>query len=369
MFLMKELIALLKNGHSGYNDHVISQLTGYLDFEFGLYGEKWLVTRTFNKMLLKGTEITHINDIPINDFYTKHKKYISASSEYERRSKFGANANYHVIYEKDFSVSIDNGKKVQVKKISNNLFNDYDQMEVEGKWINNGKIGYIKIPSFSKQKFESKALEYVQEFLNAKVIIIDLRNNGGGSTPINLINLLMNVPYRWWSESTAMSFGLFNFYASQKRLKKKTQSKSSDSTENELEEIFEMLDNSNFFTMSPFEEPKDSCYTGEVIVLVNRYTNSAAEDFCMPLKIFRNATLIGERTMGSTGQPYYIKFPFDIDMYVSTKRTYFPNGNIFEGKGIEPNINIDLAVEDIKLDKDIVLKKTILIAKKNLENN
>ena len=342
----------------------ISKLSGYLDFQFGFYDKKWLISRTLNNKLLKGTEITHINDMSINDFYEQNKKYINVSSEYERKSKFGANSNFHVIVQKEFALTSDKGEDFKVKKVSNDLFNNYDQMEANGQWISRGKIGYIKIPSFIRQKFETKALDYVQEFFEAKVIIIDLRDNRGGSTPIKLLELIMNVPYRWWSESTAMSFGLFNFYASENRLKKKRSSKPLDTSEDTMEEIFEMLDNGSFFTISPFELPKDNCYKGEVIVLVNRNTMSAAEDFCMPLKVFRNATIIGERTMGSTGQPYYIKFPMNIDLDVSTKRTYFPNGSLFEGQGIEPTIQINLTQKYFQIDNDIVLDKAILVANK-----
>lgn len=367
MFLMKELIAILNNGHSGYKDNVISQLTGYLDFQVDFYDQKWLISKSYNQMLPIGTEITHINDIPMSDFYDANKKYISASSEYERKSKFGS--PFHEIFENEFIITIENGKKIHFKKVPTNLFMNYDQMEVEGKWISQGQIGYIKIPSFNKSKFETKALEYVQEYFNARSIIIDLRDNGGGNTPIGLIESLMNVPYRWWSEATAMSFGLFNFYASQSRLNKKTQSEVSDNFVAGMENVFETIDNGSLLMTSTFELPKDSCYKGRLIVLINRNTGSSAEDFCMPLKIFRKATLIGERTRGSTGQPYYIKFPMDIEMYVSTKRTFFPNGDVFEGRGIEPTYTINLAQKEFQLDKDIILEKAILIANENKKSN
>lgn len=368
MFLIKKLIAKLNNGHSGYIDNVITQLSGYLDFQFGFFNEKWIISKSLNQNLLRGVEITHINDVPINDFYDSKKIYISASSEYERKSKFGT--DLHEIYENEFSVTLGSGKKVQVRKVTTNLFNNYDLMETEGKWISQEKIGYIKIPSFNRQKFENKALEYVKEFMNAKVIIIDIRDNRGGATPIRLTEQLMNVPYRWWSESTVMSFGLFNYYASEKRLKKKNLSKFQDSFVDGIEYMSEMLDNGSFLSVSPFEMPKEPCFKGKIIVLVNRNTMSAAEDFCMPLKVFRNATIIGERTMGSTGQPFFIKFPLNIIMYVSTKRAYYPNGGVFEGKGIEPTSIINITQKDLLSREDIILKQAVLIANnKIIEEN
>jgi carboxyl-terminal processing protease len=82
---------------------------------------------------------------------------------------------------------------------------------------------------------------------------------------------------------------------------------------------------------------------------------SAAEDFAMPFKDNGRATLVGETTQGSTGQPYIYKFDEQKLVTVGAKRAYFPDGSPFEGKGIEPDIEIKTTIEDIKAGKDTVL--------------
>ena len=82
-------------------------------------------------------------------------------------------------------------------------------------WIKEGEIAYIRIPSFENNEYEDKAIEFIYLFKEAKSIIIDLRDNEGGIIPYKLIRSLMDRPYRFWSESTPVSFGLFKNYGEQ----------------------------------------------------------------------------------------------------------------------------------------------------------
>ena len=46
----------------------------------------------------------------------------------------------------------------------------------------------------------------------------------------------------------------------------------------------------------------------------------------MPLKFSGRATVVGETTYGSSGQPYIYDFHNGMGFRVSTKRMYFPDG-------------------------------------------
>jgi len=72
---------------------------------------------------------------------------------------------------------------------------------------------------------------------------------------------------------------------------------------------------------------------GRLIVLIDGGCASASEYFVLPFKVSGRATIVGERTAGSTGQPYLYVFPNGISFRVSAKRVSFPDGSRFEGVG------------------------------------
>ena len=103
-----------------------------------------------------------------------------------------------------------------------------------------------------------------------------------------------------------------------------------------LESFSDYFQRPIFMAPGPLTEPENPLYTGPVYVLQDRFCGSACEDFVMPLKASHRATLIGERTFGSSGQPYLFTFPNGMTFRVSAKRMYLPDGSEFEGIGIPP---------------------------------
>jgi carboxyl-terminal processing protease len=69
--------------------------------------------------------------------------------------------------------------------------------------------------------------------------------------------------------------------------------------------------------------PGHPIYTGRLIVLTDSDCASSCEDFVMPLKVSHRATIVGDRTFGSSGQPITRKISDDITYRVSAKRMFF----------------------------------------------
>ena len=88
-------------------------------------------------------------------------------------------------------------------------------------------------------------------------------------------------------------------------------------------------------------------------------TASAAEDFVVPLHASKRATIIGERTFGSTGQPLQIGLPGGGHARICTKRDIYPDGREFVGVGVIPDIEVHPTAADIATDRDVILKKAI----------
>lgn len=76
----------------------------------------------------------------------------------------------------------------------------------------------------------------------------------------------------------------------------------------------------------------------------------------MPFKDSGRALLVGERTAGSTGQPYMVQLRPDLLVLVGAKREMFPDGSRFEGIGIKPDVEALPSVDDIRRGNDSVLE-------------
>jgi carboxyl-terminal processing protease len=74
------------------------------------------------------------------------------------------------------------------------------------------------------------------------------------------------------------------------------------------------------------------------------------------------ATIIGERTAGSSGQPYQRRFENGMVFGSSTKREFMPDGSPFEGVGIAPDIEVDVHAADVISGRDPVLENALSMA-------
>src|SRR5262249_50049996 len=79
----------------------------------------------------------------------------------------------------------------------------------EGRWLLEGQIAYLRIPSFGDAAYERTAIQQGRKFSAAPNLVIDVRGNGGGTTPRQLIAALMNRAWRTWHEMTPQRLALF----------------------------------------------------------------------------------------------------------------------------------------------------------------
>ena len=110
-------------------------------------------------------------------------------------------------------------------------------------------------------------------------------------------------------------------------------------------------------------------FTKPIVVLVDQYSVSMSEMTSIAIKtIFPNATLIGEKTWGGTGQiPFndvkYLGGQFTAANFVKvyTAGVEFRDKNLvsYENKGITPDITIAYDEEAIKRNVDVQLEKAI----------
>jgi len=346
--LMREFIALLNNGHSWYNDTKVFGGTQPLGFAWTSIDGKWVVTRSIVDGLLPGDIVMRINGNSVYDHYVSLAKYCAASDERARQGRLLMMLQAVLPNECALDILTKSGTTRQLTIDRTALKFTPRIQKTESRWLEPDKIAYMKVPSFNSPEFEKDALEQLKGYNHAPTIIVDVRGNGGGSTPSRFTQALMNKPYRWWTEGTPLTVGLFRYYAHAR-------------PDIELNEYFR---NAQLTWQSAVIQPDSGAYTGRVIILVDRNTGSAAEDFTVPFKDNGRATIIGEPTNGSTGQPYMFNFGDGISIGIGTKRAFMPNGAEFEGIGIVPDIAAAVHREDLYSGKDSTLEKAMTEAKR-----
>ena len=94
-----------------------------------------------------------------------------------------------------------------------------------------------------------------------------------------------------------------------------------------------------------------------MVVLISRYTGSAAEQFVVAIRETKRAKIIGETTSGGTGDGVFTILPGYGKFKVCIGMGAYINGDVWQGTGIEPDIAVSRKVEDIYKGYDSVLDK------------
>jgi carboxyl-terminal processing protease len=317
---------------------------------------KWTVTRSDLSSLKPGDVIASIGSESVESLFQKQKRYLNASNEHWARSIF---FNRRYLFPQAFELTLEGGRKVTIDRKPKPK---PAELKTEGKWVKADSIAYIKVPSFDAPEFEQTAIQLVKKYHTAKSLIIDLRGNGGGSTPGELIDGLMDRPYRGSTQATPLSLAVIKTRGGFFDKMKQDPSAKKDETYGYMEAMKEMSDNVQLLFPSRPQEPENTLYKGSLFVLIDRDVFSAGEDFCIPFKDNHRAVFLGETTGGSTGQPYFYLFSNGSGFRVSAKRDSFPDGAPFEGIGVAPDVVIPTTQKSLAANRDDVLERAIALA-------
>lgn len=349
--LMMEFLAGLKNGLTRYYDPLICKNYNCdLGFKIVSYDGKWIVKNSRIKELIDFDVVSEINGKKLDDFFNEKSKYISASSEREAKTRF---SDYGILFPLKFSLKLEGGRIIFIDRTIIEPFSE--KIKPEGRWLKDGEIAYLKIPSFSSREIEEIAINNVNVFNNSKSIIIDLRENKGKVVPYKLINVLMDRPYRFWSETTPANIGILKSHS---EIMKSIYS-DEDSFRNSYFKMCRAYNDTTLMWGSPYETSTNNIFKGKINILVDSFCSSAAEDFILPFKDNKRATIMGEKTMGCSGLPLVHTFDNGILTSVITKKPLFPDGSRFDGVGISPDIGIHPTLDQLKGTKDAVLSEAL----------
>ena len=331
-----EFIASLHDGHSWFYDNWLDQDYGQpIGFIAYPVNKKWVVIRSRLESVKVGDVISRIEGAPIDEFFARNRKYVSASSDRDAGLSF---FDTPAIFPERFAVTLSDGRAVTIDR-KNDKKKDEPPPKTEGRWLTDGAVAYVKVPSFQGIQTQAQALDYFKQFQDAKAVILDVRGNPGLGEPLALQRALMKNPYRTWVESTSMKGGalLRNYSPAYPELSEMT-------------------------TSGAVVSPREPIYSGRLILLIDRGCSCACEDFVMPFKMSKRAELVGETTAGTFSFTHFTAFENGMLLNIAAVHHTFPDGSQFEGVGIAPDIEVQMNAEDWKAGRDVVLGKALEIA-------
>lgn len=196
-------------------------------------------------------------------------------------------------------------------------------------------IGYIYYGSFSNDVGHGNLSQILSRMAICKGVILDIRNNGGGS-----LTNVERIASRFFNERTLVGY-----------ISHKTGKGHSDF--------------SDFYPK--YVESYDGIrFQKPVVVLTNRGCYSAANDFTNVMGHAPNATIIGDKTGGGSGLPFSSELPNGWSIRFSASPMFNTAKQHIEF-GIEPDIQVSMSDADKAKEKDTIIEKAreIIEAKSN----
>ncbi|MDB5039888.1 MAG: peptidase [Candidatus Eremiobacteraeota bacterium] len=317
------LVASLRNAHTSIDDPAFAAARRWrLPFVLRYVEGAWIVTKSRSRDIPSGAELRAIDGLPPERFFASHRDLVFASSDAQAHSLLEVEMRSVDNDAHPPRLTFDDGRELTP---SANV-PDAIPPRVAYHWLIPDRVAYIAVPSFDGDTFERDALTALKRFITAEAIVIDVRGNGGGSTPVDFLELLTDRALPWWKESTNAPLPARKPVVGQQI------------------------------------PPADGHYDGRVVVLADDLCIFACEDFVMPLVYGRRARFVGSRTAGSTGKPFVVQLDGGITLALGSIQSSLPDGKPFEGIGIEPTDPAPLRTADVKAGIDAQLDRALAVA-------
>ncbi len=370
--LFSRLIAKMQDGHTGlqipFDQRKVYLKAGGLSFPFIVKIEDGSLFVDFycgkdSTLFEGGEEILQINGVDVEDMLDKMEKLLGVGSSHIRKNQvahyfrfltwivYGWEDNYDMLIT-DSTYPI---KRVQVKGVSSTVFIESlkKRSVQENRKFNlsvdeSKSIALMQIKTFGDlDKFCSFADSSFSLITNKNIrnLIIDVRENGGGRSVVvdSLMNYLTDQSYAHYQLiETRISSDLLEYYKTK------------------YPETYEQLKNTQIDSLQllpvqiKLPPPKNNRFKGNLFVLTDKGTYSAAATFAGVIKEWGMGILIGEETGGTIeyyGDYWMHQTPImNLSFYISPKKfTQFGGAHVT--RGVKPDYELN--------DKsDMILKFT-----------
>ncbi len=314
--------------------------------------DKVLVTQIYDPALETegvkvGSEIISINDKPVRDYAESSvAPYASGSTAQDRENRTYGYMLLQGAKSEPISLTLreENGEARSIivhrycEPSSKCTGPDRDSAQFK---MLPGNIAYLAVHEFGDDKGAKAMRDNFATIAQANGLIVDVRGNYGGNqqNAVAILRMLTNKPFAQVRVRTldykpgARMYGIVGW-----------------SNENGGQETPDL----GYY------------YAKSVVVLTGPGTFSAAENFVVLFDAMHRGTLVGAATPGSTGDSVMFKLPGGGTARIMTADVEYPDGHIFEGTGVQPQVSVAPTILDIREGRDPVLEKAIAILRNGL---
>jgi len=238
-------------------------------------------------------------------------------------------------------------------------------------------IGYLRfVMMLAEPEFLDDLIEAMGRFAKTDGLIIDIRTNGGGRrSPLRvLLPFFMaknDVPrvvnlakYRLGTENIGEDFKARYLYPAFSPDFSKTErdvvSRFASTFRPEWTPPREQFSKWHYFVISPSQDERYYHYDKPVVILMDRWNFSACDIFLGAFKGLNKVMLMGQPSGGGSGcyQVYRLRNSH-IRIHLSSMASFQPNGRLYDGNGIQPDIVVEPVPTDFIGRNDTVLDKAI----------
>lgn len=290
---------------------IIDEQYCFLDYKKQEYGLDWdQVHETYAKRITPSMGWEALFEVlseMVAELRDGHVNLTSSLASSQYRQWFDS-------YPRNFSDSI---QSIYLKK-------DYNQSSGLTYQILENNIGYIYCSSFSNGIGDGNLDQTLNRLAICDGLIIDVRNNGGGN-----LTTAQKFASRFTNQKTLVGY-----------MTHKTGKGHSDF--------------SNPYPV--YIEPSNGIrWQKRAVVLTNRRSFSATNDFVNSMKQFPLITIVGDKTGGGSGLPFTSEIPCGWSIRFSASPMLDPQMNQIEF-GINPDVKVDMTSEDMQKGKDTMIE-------------
>jgi hypothetical protein len=247
-----------------------------------------------------------------------------------------------------------------------------------------GNVGYLRLPSMrSEPEFLDGIDAAMQSFRGARALVVDVRGNGGGSRdalrrlfpyflgpddpPVvaNVAAVLLSTCGRADPASLLADRGLhLADWQGWTDAQRAAITQFARGFAPEWQPPKGRFSPWHFLVLGRTDNPAAFHYTGPVLLLIDAGCFSATDVFVAALRTRPQVKLVGTATSGGSGRARPYRLPRSgIALQLSSMASFRPDGRLFDGNGIEPDVRCEPAPADLVSTSDAVLEAALKLAK------
>ena len=342
--VLMQLGPLLQDGHTNIYppQELIDEFYAGPPVVTALVEGKVIVLRVDSPALARqlqvGDEIVAVDGQPVRDYAERNvAPFVSASTSQDRDVRLYSYQFLSGAAATPVKLRVRSANQVERDEVvARSGYTDISRNETGGVRMLPGGVAYLAVNQFENDAGLKAFEQALPQIMKAKGLVIDVRDNGGGSSHFGyaILSYLSRAPLATSASDTRAADALWRAQSGPAIRWAPMPS-------------------------SPYSYKHAQVYTGPVAVLTGPKTFSAGEDFVLAFELMKRGKIIGRATAGSTGQPLQFGMPGGGVARVCVKRDTYPDGRAFVGKGIAPNIVVLPTVADVRSGRDATLERAL----------